>query len=81
MPVKHIGIVLLATFAACAADGRLGDAEKAQDRATVLHLLQNHADVNAAQGDGATALHWAAHWDDLKAAEMLIAAVKKVCYA
>jgi ankyrin repeat protein len=34
--------------------------------------LQQKADVNAAQADGATALHWAAQWDDLKMAEMLL---------
>src|SRR5207245_2438861 len=31
-------------------------------------------DVNAAQGDGATALHWAAHRDDLAIADLLIRA-------
>ena len=39
-----------------------------------------HADRGAAptsrspQGDGATALHWAAHWDDAAIADVLIAA-------
>ena len=28
-------------------------------------LLKQRVDVNAAQPDGATALHWAAHWDDV----------------
>ena len=37
-------------------------------------LLKQKVDVNAAQGDGATALHWAAHWDDLQTAELLIRA-------
>jgi ankyrin repeat protein len=31
-------------------------------------------DVNAPQDDGATALHWAAHWDDLAMADLLIQA-------
>jgi ankyrin repeat protein len=37
-------------------------------------LLREHADVNAPQRDGATALHWAAHWDDLETARLLLAA-------
>ena len=37
-------------------------------------LLKQRADVNAAQGDGATALHWASHLDDLAAADLLIRA-------
>ena len=31
-------------------------------------------DVNAAEGDGTTALHWVSHWDDVDAAELLIRA-------
>ena len=30
--------------------------------------------MNATQGDGATALHWAVYWDDHKTAELLIRA-------
>jgi uncharacterized protein len=37
-------------------------------------LLQEHADVNAAQGDGATALHWAAYRDDAETTALLIEA-------
>jgi ankyrin repeat protein len=37
-------------------------------------LVKQHADVNAVQPDGATALHWAAHWDDLQTANLLIGA-------
>jgi ankyrin repeat protein len=29
-------------------------------------------DVNAAEGDGTTALHWVSHWDDVDAADLLI---------
>ena len=31
-------------------------------------------DVNVSQADGATALMWAAHWDDLRTADLLIRA-------
>jgi ankyrin repeat protein len=71
-------ILLLLTTTALAADLRLLDAAKSQDTAAVQLLLQQHADVNAPQADGATALHWAAHWNDLKTADLLIAAGAKV---
>ena len=41
-------------------------------------LLQKGANVNVAEGDGATALHWAAYRDDLDAADLLIRAGAKV---
>ena len=37
-------------------------------------LLKKSADPNAPQPDGATALHWAVHWDDHSTAEVLIKA-------
>src|SRR5687767_13216399 len=37
-------------------------------------LLKQRVDVNSPQGDGATALHWAVHLDDLKTAEFLLQA-------
>ena len=37
-------------------------------------LLKQAADVNAAQGDGMTALHWAAMNGDVELAQMLIVA-------
>ena len=40
----------------------------------VRDLLRNGVDVNATQGDGATALHWAAHRSDVAATELLIRA-------
>jgi ankyrin repeat protein len=42
------------------------------DREAVRMLLKQAADVNAAQGDGMTALHWAATRDELDIARMLI---------
>ena len=44
------------------------------DTAAVRRLLQQKADVNAAQVDGATALHWAVYRDDLEGADLLISA-------
>ena len=53
----------------------LADAVQRQDHAAVRSLLSGgnaQVDVNAPQADGATALAWAVHWDDLKTAEVLI---------
>ena len=47
---------------------------KAGDLETARTLVAEGADVNAPQGDGATALHWAAHRNDLDAATWLIEA-------
>lgn len=69
-----IGWLALSESAAGAGDTRLVDAVMQQDRAAVLYLLQRGADVNAAQSDGATALHWAAHWDDADTIDRLLKA-------
>ncbi len=55
-------------------DLRLVKAAKAQDAATVQTLVEQQAPVNVAQPDGATALHWTAHWDDLETADALLRA-------
>ncbi|MBI4471208.1 MAG: ankyrin repeat domain-containing protein [Acidobacteria bacterium] len=57
-----------------AADTRLPDAAMKGDKNAVKTLLQQKVDVNAAQGDGSTALHWAAYRDDVELAQLLIAA-------
>ena len=54
-----------------AADSRLADAAEKSDRATIRALLSKHADVNAPQADGMTALHWAAYLDDFETAKLL----------
>src|ERR1043166_4560332 len=49
-------------------------AEAAQrgDLAAVKQLIAQHADVNIAQGDGMTALHWAAERGDAALADLLL---------
>jgi len=54
--------------------GGLIEAVRNKDVQSVRALLKQGADVNAPQGDGATALHWAAHVDDLVIADLLIRA-------
>jgi ankyrin repeat protein len=44
------------------------------DAATVRALIQRGADVNATEGDGATALHWASYRDDVASADALLRA-------
>ncbi|HYR91103.1 MAG TPA: ankyrin repeat domain-containing protein [Terriglobia bacterium] len=56
----------------------VADAVMKGDKAGLTRLLQQKADVNAAQIDGATALHWAAYRNDLEAADLLIRAGAKV---
>ncbi|MSO46169.1 MAG: ankyrin repeat domain-containing protein [Acidobacteria bacterium] len=60
--------------AAAGADPEIANAVRHSDTEAVRSLLQRRADVNAAQSDGATALHWAAHWNDLDTADLLIRA-------
>ena len=76
MKVRALLIVLLAQAAlvAAGADARLIKAVRSKDAAAVRALIKQRIDVNAAQGDGATALHWAAHVDDLAIADLLIRA-------
>jgi ankyrin repeat protein len=52
----------------------LAEAVKNGDVKEFHVLLEHHADVNAPQVDGTTALHWAAHRDDGDAVELLIRA-------
>lgn len=50
------------------------DATRRGDREAVRALLKAGADVNAAEGDGTTALHWAARSGDADLVQMLLSA-------
>ena len=63
---------------AYAATTDVADAAKRGDRDAVRAALARKADVNAAQIDGSTALHWAAERDDLDMADQLIRAGARV---
>ena len=73
-----LAIVMLLTVVAglSLAAGRsdVADAVMRGDAAAVRTLLQQKADVNAPQIDGATALHWAVYRDDLETAQLLLRA-------
>src|SRR5690349_2240965 len=60
------------------ADSRLADAVKAGDKATVIALLGKRADVNAAEVDGTTPLHWAVRADDVDLTRRLLRAGARV---
>ena len=50
------------TLVAAAPDGKpasLIDAVRLRDKQAMVSILNNKVNVNASQGDGATALHWA----------------------
>lgn len=70
--------LLVSTATTAAGDLRLIEAVKQKDRKTARALLAQHVDVNATQGDGATALHWAAYWNDVETADALLQAGAKV---
>jgi ankyrin repeat protein len=55
-------------------DLRLIEAVKKSDAKAVRTLLAQHADVNAVEADGSTALHWAAQRDELEIAGLLLGA-------
>jgi ankyrin repeat protein len=66
--------ILAGASLASAADSPLADAARKDDRKSVRALLDQHADVNAAQVDGTTALHWSVRQDDLEMSQLLLKA-------
>lgn len=61
-------------LAAVGDDVRLVDAARARDIARVEALINERAPIHGRQPDGATALHWAAHWDEDAIAARLLQA-------
>src|SRR5215471_6195153 len=55
-------------------DLRLIEAVRSHDTAAVHALAKSRALVNATQGDGATALHWAVRYDDTDTVDLLLRA-------
>jgi ankyrin repeat protein len=69
-----LGLLAIAALADAASHAPLADAAEKLERSRVRTLLAARADVNAAQADGMTALHWAAFQDDVDLAKMLVRA-------
>ena len=74
--IALISLISISGFTSGKAD--VADAAMRSDLVTLRALLQQKADVNARQVDGATALHWAVFRDNLDAARLLISAGAKV---
>ena len=75
-PFTSLAAVAVLAGAAAAAndDRRAVDAAERQDWSALRAAIAANADVRAAQPDGATALHWAVHWDNPEAVGALLAA-------
>ena len=67
-------VLATATFAHALAGPDLVAAVRTGDLAAARDLIAADADPDTPQGDGATALHWAAHRGDVEAAALLIEA-------
>ena len=67
-------LFLAGSAAAGADDPRMVDAMARQNREAVRALAKQGVDVNSRAADGTTALHWAAHWDDLDTVAFLLKA-------
>jgi ankyrin repeat protein len=65
-------VLLVPTTGSLGSEAPLVDAAERQDRAGVRALLDRRVDVNQAQVDGMTALHWAAYHDDLETTGLLV---------
>ena len=69
-----LSLLSVTSLAATSSDRRLVEAVRQRDTTAVRVLLNQQLDVNAREPDGATALHWAVHWNDLDTADLLIRA-------
>ena len=67
-------LLILFTGSIVPADSPIADAAMRNDSDAVYNLLERGEDVNAAQGDGMTALHWSAENGDLAMVEVLLSA-------
>src|SRR4051812_1572174 len=80
MSIRHVlGYATLALLcsagaATAATKSPVADAASKGDRAAIRTLIQQKADVNAPQVDGATALHWAVYREDGELVDMLVRA-------
>jgi ankyrin repeat protein len=71
--VGIVGIVGLTVGLRAAGPASIADAAMRGDRAEALAMIKQGADVNLAQGDGVTALHWAARHGDVDLVTALLA--------
>ena len=76
--LKRLGSVWLVSLVsvgmAAGPDLRLVAAARERNTQAVRALLTEGVDVNTARADGATALIWAAHWDEIDVVDLLLRA-------
>src|ERR1700733_4798118 len=70
--MKTIVLLFLSTACFGAVSSEVADAVMHGDKLAVRQLLEKHADVNVAQADGATALHWAVFRSDKELVDLLL---------
>jgi ankyrin repeat protein len=70
--LSPLGAIALTALLHAAASAPVADAAMDGNRDAVKTLLKQAADVNAAQGDGMTALHWAAMKNDAELVQTLL---------
>jgi ankyrin repeat protein len=71
--MAFLTLIVSVFLAAGPSDLKLIDAVKTNDAKAVRALLAQHVNVNAAEPDGSTALHWAAQRNNTEIADLLIA--------
>lgn len=77
---RRLAAIVIAAASAFGAEGTppLVEAARNGNVSDLRALLTKKADVNAADGDGSTALHWASYRDNLEAAALLLESGAKV---
>jgi len=73
-PALYILVMCLVFGGRALASTPLIEAARNADTEAVRRVLQGKVDVNAAEPDGTTALHWASYRDDLTSAQLLLRA-------
>jgi ankyrin repeat protein len=74
MARQFLSILGFAGLLAAGARPPILEAARNGDKSAIRTLISKKADVNAPDGDGSTALHWASYRDDGEAADLLIRA-------
>lgn len=75
--IGAIGVMVSIAALSAATDTRIIDAVKARSVDRVRTLIKERADIDARQGDGASALHWAVHLDEAEVVGLLLSAGAK----
>jgi ankyrin len=73
-----LGLLMAAAVSASAATSEVADAAMRGDGEALRLALSRHADVNAPQMDGTSALHWAVERDDVAMVDALLRAGARV---